>query len=733
MEENNEITYKELDLVEGYSVRQGKEYNALFKDGIPKVLLKDNKTNIYNRIYDFQPKAKKISLKKDKISIDFIVISKKYKNFDLTGFCVNLGFNDYSFTKKSNTYHVDIPYDTISIPGRSAGVYLMYRDENGFIYKKKFLSMRSFLKRLKNKYLTVSGSYNKYIHHTLFYSDIVTYDNHSIFLYETWKGFLSVAYREINVTDDPKETKKIEKAFNKYQSDKKEGKNIPSVLLYEKFCGKYEESAKYVYERLIDDGCKNVFFILSRDSDYWDDVPDKYKSNIIEKYSPKHYYEYFNAKAFITTESMNHVIDLTTYNALTRRRQYWKDYYYIFLQHGVMFAYSLKGRWDFEKGGGFDKNSYVVVSSETEANHFVEDGKFDREDLIKCGLPKFDYAVQNDDADKILIMPTSRNFEYSTIRDDTENSTYYNFSKKIIESVPDELKDKIVFIPHPLVNAIFGKTDLEEYMPEEYSYDELLKDTRLLITDYSSISYDAFYRGANVIFAWMEKEMCLNNLGIDLKLNDDNAFADIAYDYETLTELIGKNYYGQHSEENREKYEKIVEFHDGKNTERFIDYLYNTNIFPEKANRRDINDAIVTDIEDRPYTGKKLGTPKIKVSYNGVKLIRNMDYKVKNSNNVEIGTATCEIQGMGIYTGTKTEHFEIKKNIKKTEYDIEDNNLSLMTEDYTLTEGKDYTYEWIEYPDLGLSRIVIEGIGEYSGKRTIFVDHLAEEETLENE
>lgn len=724
MGNNNSVTCKEIDLGYGYTLRQGNELNALFKNGRLEKTLTVDKINVYNRIFDFRPKTKSIEMKKDKLVIDFVVESKKYENPNLKDFYVNIGYKDYEFTKKSKVYRVEIPYDTISIPGRTTGVYLGYKDKNGFTFKKKFESKKGFSKRLKNKILRETGLYDEHKHHDLYFGKLIQHNNHSIYLYETWKGFLSIAFREINVTDNPKETEKIKSAFEKYQKDKKKGENVPSVLLYEKFCGKYEESAKYVYERLMDDGCENVFFILNRDSEYWDDVPEQYKSNIIEKYSPKHYYEYFNAKAFIATETMNHVIDLTTYNSLTRRRQYWKDYYYIFLQHGVMYAYSLKGREDFEKGKGFDKNAYVVVSSETEANHFIEDGNFDREDLIKSGLPKFDHAIQNEDADKILIMPTSRVFEYSTIRDDTKNSTYYNFSKSLIKSVPDELKDKIIFIPHPLVNAIFGETDLEEYMPDEYSYNELLKNTRLLITDYSSISYDAFYRGANVIFAWMEKEMCLNNLGIDLKLNDENAFADIAYDYDSLTELIRKNYNEKPSEENIIKYRDIVEFDDGKNTERFIDYLYSTNIFPEKTSKHDINGAVVSGTEEIPYTGKPLGIPKLKVSYNGVKLIRNLDFEVKYHDNVSLGTAHCEIIGKGIYYGSKTVDFKIKKNIKKSKYKVNEGQLTLLYNGDELTEGEDYTYEWIDYPELAINRIVVEGIGEFRGKKTILIDTL---------
>lgn len=50
--------------------------------------------------------------------------------------------------------------------------------------------------------------------------------------------------------------------------------------------------------------------------------------------------------------------------------------------------------------------------------------------------------IINPDADKILIMPTSRDFEYNVIRLTPTESTYYRFVKNIINAIPDELKFK---------------------------------------------------------------------------------------------------------------------------------------------------------------------------------------------------------------------------------------------------------------------------------------------------
>lgn len=183
---DDKMEYKEFELEEGFKVRQGKKYNALFKNNKPNIVLRPEQ-NVYNQIFDFQPKAESISLKKDRIIIEFIVLSKKYPDYDLSKFNVELGYKNYNFIKKSNKYIVEIPYDSISISGRSSGVYIKYTDENGFSYRKKFLTMRNLSIRLKNK-LKNTIKENVKNDRELYYSDIITYKNHSIFLFETWKG-----------------------------------------------------------------------------------------------------------------------------------------------------------------------------------------------------------------------------------------------------------------------------------------------------------------------------------------------------------------------------------------------------------------------------------------------------------------------------------------------------------------------------------------------------------------
>ncbi len=386
---------------------------------------------------------------------------------------------------------------------------------------------------------------------------------------------LNVYVRSYNVSD--KLSKRIAQAIAFALSKLWYGKKARSlVLLFEKNSSKFEESASVLFEKLIDSGYRYSYFIITKEAA--GDVPEKYRKNVLIKNSFKHYLYFFKAKTFIGTETLVHSIDLKTFNKLALMKIADKRKNYVFLQHGVMYMVSLdsEARKMFKRQNL--KGKYrVVVSSQAEADHFVEFGRHDYEDLYISGLPKFDKNILNPDADKIIIMPTWRPWEINTARDNFLETSYFKMIMKIFDSVPDELKDKVVILPHPLIinelkNLPKAVTDT---IVTDAKYDLLLRQARVLITDYSSIAYDAFYRGSRVIFYWEEKDECISMYGptTKLMLNEDNVYGDCFYNTDGLREAIKDNYDNPQKEEYVEKYRKIVQFYDGKNTERLINFL----------------------------------------------------------------------------------------------------------------------------------------------------------------
>ena len=365
----------------------------------------------------------------------------------------------------------------------------------------------------------------------------------------------SITVRKKNITD--KYSKKVS-IFFAWLLSKLLGKS-KKILLYEKESSKYEESASVVYEKLIDRGYKDAYYIINKNSPHVRFIKEKYRKNIIWAHTFKHYLEFFRCRKFVGTESMMHSLELRVANRFVTTKLQKKKFKYVFLQHGVMYMVSLdsKNRGFFRKGNEMPLDAKIVVSSKVEADHFVELGGFDYEDLYITGLPFYDRTIKKDDAKKITIMPTWRPWDYNTLVSDYENSSYYNMVLNIYNNIPDDLKENVVLLPHPLVIEIFKNTKLGKLIPEVISYDLILEDTALLITDYSSIAYSAFYRGANVIFVWNEKDECMAQYEGHLMLNDENVFGDVVYTYDKLKDTVYNNYLKEQTEEHKTKYSKI--------------------------------------------------------------------------------------------------------------------------------------------------------------------------------
>ena len=392
------------------------------------------------------------------------------------------------------------------------------------------------------------------------------------------KGNILMIYvRSKNVTDKIIERFKQLVAFGVSLVWKSE-KAKKLVVLYEKNSSKYEESASVLYEELMDEGYKNAYFIVDRNYEFIDRIPEKYRKNIVYKYSFRHYLYFFASKTFIGTEAIAHAFDLKTCNPLPLYKMTRKNMNYVFLQHGVMYMVSL----DSESRKMFSRKNLngkyrVVVSSNAERDHFTTLGRHLEEDIYVSGLPKFDRNTLNDDADKIVIMPTWRPWEINTARSDFSETPYFKMLMKLYNNVPDSLKEKVIILPHPLIVNELSKAspDVVDKVVLGARYDDVLKTARLLITDYSSIAFDAFYRGSNVIFYWEEKDYCMEQYGPSTKLmlNEENVYGDFFYSEDGLTESILRNYNEPQTELYKDRYSRLVDYHDGNNTKRLIKFL----------------------------------------------------------------------------------------------------------------------------------------------------------------
>ncbi len=345
------------------------------------------------------------------------------------------------------------------------------------------------------------------------------------------------------------------------------------IIMYEKEASRYEESASVLFERLIDQGYRNVWYVINEDNPALRSLDEKYRSRMIWKDSFRHLLLFFRSKTFIGTETVDHALQLRAANRHIMSRNQSTDLTHVFLQHGVMYMVSL----DADLRVGFVNRKVdryrVVVSSEAEAMHFMLLGGFPREELYITGLAKFDRSWREPDSDLIMIMPTWRRWEANQAQRDFTGTGYYAMLRRMVEAVPEEDRKRIVIMPHPLMRRMMEKeqTDLSCYLRPDLTHDEVLRHCRLLMTDYSSIAYDAFYRGANVVFDWTDKEACMRHYGgAHLMINEYNVFGDVCRSPEELARAVQKADCMTQDPQHVRKYSRIVSFRDGKNTDRII-------------------------------------------------------------------------------------------------------------------------------------------------------------------
>lgn len=348
-------------------------------------------------------------------------------------------------------------------------------------------------------------------------------------------------------------------------------------LYYEKFSSKAEEGA-YDLFLLVRDSSKQTknYFIIDKDSEDYQKI--KNQKNVVKKYSLKYYWLVFNASNFISTEAPIHLNILRSNNTALRRSTC--DKKFIFLQHGVTY---MKCQGD---GSTFAKNkegeaSYIIVGSEKEKDAVVDMLRLKEEQVLNTGLPifsKIDFKHINENSDDIVtVMLTWKPYEEQLYS--FEESTYYKNTVEIYNMLTKYIdKEKIVIIPHPKVFDLLTSTDMKDNVWQG-KISEILEKTKMLITDYSSVCYNAFYQGGGVVFYQPDLELYETYNG-PLVPTDDEYIGKRAFDMEQLEGIVKETIINKkidltkiRNKKFEDNYATINEFSDGKNIERIYEKL----------------------------------------------------------------------------------------------------------------------------------------------------------------
>lgn len=138
----------------------------------------------------------------------------------------------------------------------------------------------------------------------------------------------------------------------------------------------------------------------------------------------------------------------------------------------------------------------------------------------------------------------------------------------------------------------------------------------------------------------------------------------------------------------------------------------------------------ISKIADQKCTGTAI-TPPVVVKYKNTVLRENANYSVQYKNNIEVGTASVIITGLGNYKGTKCVNFKIKPMAKISDagftmtFDpatpvyngtpVKPVSYTALYQGKELKEGVDYQVSYANNDKAGTASLILTGIGRFNG------------------
>ena len=156
-------------------------------------------------------------------------------------------------------------------------------------------------------------------------------------------------------------------------------------------------------------------------------------------------------------------------------------------------------------------------------------------------------------------------------------------------------------------------------------------------------------------------------------------------------------------------------------------------IIPVYAEGEPINinneEITVESVKNQVYTGYSI-EPKAVILHNEKVLEENTDYILEYTDNINSGIATITIIGQGDYVGTRNITFNIDQksvsnlkieNLKNYTFSNKNytQNLKITYNDFQLVNNQDYTLEYKNNRNAGTATVIIKGIGNYSGSKSL--------------
>lgn len=413
----------------------------------------------------------------------------------------------------------------------------------------------------------------------------------------------------------------------------------------------------YYFYKYLKENHPNVkaYFVINSDSQDYNKIKNIDKNTIIEFGCEEHFKIMKRVKYLISTHHDHYLFPVQAKSIIKKNKAK-----RIFLQHGVM---GTKYMADFYGNHSF-KTDLFIVTSEREKDMIVRDFEYPKSMVKVTGLARFDNLFKNDVSldNDILIIPTWR--DWLANNHDFENTEYF----KRYVSLLDKLShiERIHFVLHinmKTYKSYFEKLGIKVSIADEVDVQKLLKSSKLMITDYSSVSFDFSFLDKPVLYYQFDQKLFFGNLGSHYDIAKELPGTIKTTEKEILMEVekIQKNNY-QIDKEVQMKINNLIKYKDEKASER----IYNAIVSKDYKNFKFKNIRKIFRLFGMRYRKSRFYIPSMNKIYNLLKYLPKKKIIIFESNN---GKSFVD-SPKDIYNAWDTENSDykfyivIKKSIK---------------------------------------------------------------------
>lgn len=246
---------------------------------------------------------------------------------------------------------------------------------------------------------------------------------------------------------------------------------------------------------------QKIYYVIKKSSVDYNKVSELGKT--IEFCSFKHFLVFALSKIHISSSVWGGDIPMVDYYKKMKLYDY-ENKFAVFLQHGII--------KDFQPGLMYPKikPDIFICGAAPEFNYINREFNHPTGVVQYTGLARFDNLHAHKEKKQILIMPTFRKWIQGMSKEEFLHTEFFSVwnsllnNEKIIEKL-DETGINLIFYPHyeiqDYVNC-FNSNSPRVIIADFNNYDvqQLLMESKLLITDFSSVFFDFAYMKKPVIF-----------------------------------------------------------------------------------------------------------------------------------------------------------------------------------------------------------------------------------------